>query len=498
MRHRGKTYLEIAAEVLTNYGKPLPIETIVKTAIEGGMLRASGRSPESAMRARLSSDLRQQGFRSRFQRVGPNRFALRDWELPEYVAPPFVKSLPSETVVCLPQSAIKALPPVFGATRRISSVRTLLRRRELLSYYPRMNAELRNDLRQLVAYALLRDRHGRILTYRRGHYSSAPSMLRGARCLGFGGHVLREDSESLFGVDDAGVLQAAYREIAEELRGTLPIRLDTVGMILDDSSPEGVRHLGFVIKGELPDSFIEEHSSRERAVNDLQLLTAADAWARFHEFEFWSQLVLRQFVKLPGVDPATIVRPRRRTTDADVIVVTGEIASGKSTFAALLRDNCGFGVVSTRACVAKLLGLPDFAGGDRAHFQQAAASLVSSDGGTQLLVDEIAETARRMTPPLVIDGVRQRRTVELLRQHYPRMVVIFIETARDLALRNYRAAAGRQVNLEEFRDARAHPVEHDVGDLKHEADAYIFNGGAPEEMLSVFQSWWFSYSGAKP
>lgn len=309
--------------------------------------------------------------------------------------------------------------------------------------------------------------------------------------------MLQTDADGLFGSDDAGVLQAAYREIAEELTGTLPNRLETVGIILDDSSPEGVRHLGFVIDGELPRSFAEEHSSRERAVNDLQLLSPTDAWQRFHEFEFWSQLVLREFVGAPTGVPATVVRPRRRTVEADVVVVTGEIASGKSTFAALLRDNCGFSVVSTRACVAALLGLPDFEGGDRAHFQQAAANLVSSDDGTRLLADEIVEAARRHAPPIVIDGVRQRRTIELLREQYPRMVVIFIDTARDLAVRNYRAAAGRLASLDEFRDARSHPVESDVSDLKHEADAYIFNGGEAPDMLSVFKSWWSSHPAGK-
>jgi len=346
---------------------------------------------------------------------------------------------------------------VFGITRDLTPYLQLLAQSDSLSFHPRPAAEVRNDLKQLVAYAVLRDQQGRLLTYRRGHYSSAPSMLRGARCLGFGGHVLEQDAHNLFGMSDGGLLQAAYREISEELAGTLPAKLDTVGVILDDSSPEGVRHIGFVIDGELPMNFVETHSSRERAVNDLQLLTPSDAWRRFHEFEFWSQLVLKAFFPLGERGSETVIRPHRRTVEGDVVLVTGEIGAGKTAFAELLRTGMGFSTVSTRACVARLLDLPDFEGGDRAHFQQEAAALVSSEEGTRLLAGEIASAAEPLGRPLVIDGVRQRQTVQFLRQHFSKLVVVFIDCGRDDAFRNFKVGTGRDASLSEFRDARAHP-----------------------------------------
>lgn len=497
MRHRGWTYIDIAAAMLRRHGRPLGIDEIVRFATDEGVLRSSGRSPESAMRARLSSELREHGFESIFQRVGPNRFALREWELPEHIAPPFRKSIPDETVVCVTQSAIDRAGRFFGLSREWSVFGTLLTERTALSYLPRPAAEIRNDLKQLVAYAVLRDTRGRVLTYRRGHYSSAPSMLRGARCLGFGGHVLEDDARNLFGQSDGGVLQAAYREIAEELTGTLPTRLEQTGVIVDDSSPDGVRHLGFVLDAELPAQFAEAHSSRERAVNDLQFMTPSDAWQRFHEFEFWSQLVLREFFRAERRSATTVVRPRRRTVDSDVIVVTGEIASGKSTFVDLLRSQLCFSAISTRTCVAQLLGLPDFERGDRAHFQQAAASLVSSPEGIRLLAEEIVRASAQLERPLVIDGVRQRQTIQLLREHFPNLVVLFIDCARDDAYRNFGIGTGRDAPLSEFRDVRSHPVEREVAELKHESDVYIFNGGLPADMLMAFQSWWASLAPAK-
>ena len=224
-----------------------------------------------------------------------------------------------------------------------------------------------------------------------------------------------------------------------------------------------------------------------RAVNDLRLLSPREAWHRFHEFEFWSQLVLKEFFPEHRVPTTTVVRPRRRTARGDVVLVTGEIGTGKTTFADLLCDRMGFASVSTRSCVARLMGEPDFGQGDRARFQQRAAELVSREEGVGRLADEIAAAVGRLPRPVVIDGVRHRQTVEALRQKYSNLVVMFIDCSRDDAFRNFRSVTDRNALLSEFRDARAHRVEADVASLKHDADAYIFNG-AIQERCSTYSN----------
>ena len=442
------------------------------------------------MRARLSSDVRAKGFESVFQRVGPNRFALRKWELPEYFAPPFKKALPRETVVCVPQEAVALSGCGLGIRRDWGSVRDVLSRGDTLTFQERRIAEEREDVRQLVVYAILRDCEGRVLTYRRGQYSSAPALIRGFRCLGFGGHVLREDVENLFGMDDSGMMHATYREVAEELDGTLVKNLEPVGVVCDDSSPEGVRHLGIVLEGELPRDFDEGRSSRERAVNDLRLMSPEQSWQRFHEFEFWSQLVLKELFSEHSVPMTTVVRPEHRPGGGDIVIVTGEIASGKTTFSNLLCERLGFGAVSTRACVAKVMAVTDFGQGDRTEFQQKAAELIAKDEGVERLADEIAGAAAKLSGRAVIDGVRHRRTVEAVRRRLGNVIVLFVDSARDDALRNYRMGTGREATVAEFRRARAHPVEEEVKTLRYEADAYIFNGGEPDAMLEVCRGWW--------
>ena len=497
VRHRGWKYIDIAAAVLRSQGRPLNAEEMVQIASADGLLHSAARFPASAMRARLSSDLRRKAFESVFQRVGPNRFALREWELPEYFAPPFRKRTPQETVVCVPQASVSTGQTQLGIAREWAGIRKFIAQRRGLTFETRSAAEERDDIRQLVVYAVLRDHGGRVLTYRRGQYSSAPALIRGSRCLGFGGHVLQEDAQNLFGIDDGGLLHAAYREIAEELDGILAKRLAPVGVICDDSSPEGLRHLGIVVEGELPRDFGEERSARERAISDLRLLRPAEAWQRFHEFEFWSQLVLKELFSDHSIPVRTVVRPRHRPATGELIVVTGEIATGKTTLSGLLSDHFGIGIISTRDCVARVIGLSDFEHGNRSEFQQRAAELMAEDGGVERLVDEIERAVLRLSGRAVVDGVRHRGTLQGLRGRLGNVVVMYVDCPRDDAFRNFRRATGREASIAEFRQARAHPVEEEVRALRHEADAYVFNGGEPREMLDVCRGWW-TWRASKP
>ena len=405
--------------------------------------------------------------------------------------------------MCIPRETIPSHAREFGIRRDWRTIRAVLARRHAITFRSRRLAEGRVDARQLVVYAVLRDRAGRLLSYRRGQYSSAPALIRGARCLGFGGHVLLEDADNLFGLEDAGIMRAAYREIAEELGGTVARNLSVVGAICDESSPEAIRHLGIVVEGRLPDDFAESRSSRERAVNDLRFLSPEEAWRRFHEFEFWSQLVLRERFPEGRVRLATVLRPRHPPGGGDVVVVTGEIATGKSTFSKLLSEDAGFRVVSTRDCVANVMGIADFGSGDRSEFQRKAAALIAADGGqrkaaaliaadggVERLVDEIEAAVRRLPGRAVVDGVRHKHTLAALRRRLQNVVIMFIDCARDDAFRYFRMATGRHASVAEFRRARAHRVEQEVVALRHEADAYIFNGGQPEAMLDVCRGWW--------
>lgn len=66
-----------AEEVLRETGRPLHYADITEIALEQGYLESAGATPQNTMRARLSSDVRDNP-ESRFERTAPGIFGLKD------------------------------------------------------------------------------------------------------------------------------------------------------------------------------------------------------------------------------------------------------------------------------------------------------------------------------------------------------------------------------------------------------------------------------------
>jgi restriction system protein len=64
--------------VLKEAGKPLHSTEISKLIIEAGLWKSDGKTPEATVSARLYSDIKSNGDKSPFVKVGPQTFALRD------------------------------------------------------------------------------------------------------------------------------------------------------------------------------------------------------------------------------------------------------------------------------------------------------------------------------------------------------------------------------------------------------------------------------------
>ena len=67
-----------AIQVLKEAGKPLHANEIAKLIIEAGLWKSDGKTPEATVSARLYSDIKSNGDKSPFVKVGPQTFALRD------------------------------------------------------------------------------------------------------------------------------------------------------------------------------------------------------------------------------------------------------------------------------------------------------------------------------------------------------------------------------------------------------------------------------------
>ena len=67
-----------AIQILKEAGKPLHATEIAKLIIEAGLWKSDGKTPEATVSARLYTDIKSNGDKSSFVKVGPQTFALRD------------------------------------------------------------------------------------------------------------------------------------------------------------------------------------------------------------------------------------------------------------------------------------------------------------------------------------------------------------------------------------------------------------------------------------
>ena len=77
------TFKEAIFKVLLESGKPLHFREITQRALARGWLTTEGRTPHATINAQLAVDIKTKGSLSKFKRVAPGIFALREWkELP--------------------------------------------------------------------------------------------------------------------------------------------------------------------------------------------------------------------------------------------------------------------------------------------------------------------------------------------------------------------------------------------------------------------------------
>jgi len=66
-----------ALDILKGAGRPLPAKAIAKQIMTAGLWQSGGKTPDATVRARLYFDIKSNGDKSPFVKVGPQTFALR-------------------------------------------------------------------------------------------------------------------------------------------------------------------------------------------------------------------------------------------------------------------------------------------------------------------------------------------------------------------------------------------------------------------------------------
>jgi len=519
-----QTYLRVAEQVLRDALSPLKAREIVERGMERGLFgdHSHGRTPEKSMQARLSMDILSRGTGSRFMRVARGRFSLRSRltdgksvdtanakpadHPQEYIAQRRVLRMPAEEVLCIPDASYRDVLTFQGIDTEVDRLLPPLLNRSNTIYVPRSEAEHRDDAKQFVTYVLVQCGQ-RLLQFQRSYLSRAAEFLRGAKCIGFGGHVTGDDADML-SIDDRGLVACARRELIEELRfpgdelqqsatntgaataGINPrtvrlfqsVPLEQLGILNDDSSEVGRRHVAVIYRAWLPDWSIAEHIEKgDSSIKSLTWLDIASDRVDLSEFEYWSQLCLRRFYP-SNVETKSVFRAIRaaRLSRTGTLVVSGRIGSGKSETASYLGGRLSVPVVKSSEVVQELMAAPPLHEIGRRRFQEMSHQFISAADGPARLATAIARKVEAIRPDrCIVDGIRHPATYEQLRKLLGNeTLLVYVHTPPDIAFDFYRTREeklGLNLTYRDFLALYDAPVESEISSLGRAADLYVYN-----------------------
>ena len=163
-----------------------------------------------------------------------------------------------------------------------------------------------------------------------------------------------------------------------------------------------------------------------------------------------------------------------------VVLISGPIASGKSTLGRLLADRFGYCVVSTRDLLAQQ-------GSDRRSFQAAGATLDYRTAGRWVrdrLVESQAQSPGQAS--FVVDSVRTLDQIRWVRKAYDGAVLHVHLTAKlEILSRRY----GFRFEGYNYEDVRDDPTERRIERLRETADLVIdTTGRSPDTVLGIVAS----------
>lgn len=485
-------FLVVAEKVLVSVRRSMSAREIVAFAMDHGLFsdNISGRTPHQTMKSKLSQEIRRYGEQSRFVRTAPGRFSLRTLVSSSsdvYEAPPQQKPSNNEQILAIPKYDFYQHVKFQGLNKRWKANYKRLLKASSCQWVDRMAAEQDDSYKQVLAYVAV-TRRGSVLCYKRGNYNRIEEYLRGSQCVGFGGHVSRADSMPLFPSADMGVSECVARELGEEL--AIPSRdirrlangegLSCVGMLNDDSSEVGRRHVAFVFRYEVSADPAWRNPTRgEKSITQLQWLNKRTSSIPIWEFEYWSQLVLRQFFpQLVATDQSYKIVRKRPFQPPHLLCLVGEVGSGKTKTKEILCSQHGYKEVNSGRVVAKLLGIPPVPETARERFQEEAWKFINSTSGPARLASYILDAAASLNHDRVlIDGVRQHATLEHLRggRCGSNIAVLYVFTPPDIAFSFYANRERQGISFEDYLAIRNAEVEREVPSMIGLADGVLYN-----------------------
>ncbi len=485
-------FLRVAEVLFNKYREPMSAKQLVDIAIEEKLFsdKLAGKTPHQTMKSKLSVDILTKGPHSKFVRTRPGRFFLRSLlEDPSkaYTAKPIRATPASETVLVFPSKWLDARGRFQGITRVWKRTLSSLLGNSTCTYLGRMEAEQNEDYKQILTYVMV-TRGSKILAFRRGTFNRVEDYLRGSTCIGFGGHVSELDRTLYNAATDQGVTDNARRELFEELN--LPMKdrsrvvvgkgLKVVGLLNDDSSSTGRKHFAVVFRYDATNDPAWQIPQRgEKSVTQLRWLSLRGVGEELRNFEYWSQLCLSEF--FPSAvkgQPSYRIRRRALLRPPHLLCVLGTLGSGKSVATDVLTKDFGYSEINSGQVVAEILGIPPVPRSSREVFQQKAWEFIRDAEGPARLAQAIWErVGAESNPRVLVDGIRQRATLEHLRRlaGTRRVGLLYVYTPPNMAYQFYRGRGDTGLSIQDFLRVSDFPVETEVRSMIGISDAILYN-----------------------
>lgn len=482
-------FLQVAKQLLESEKRPLTAKQLVNLALNRKIFsdKRAGKTPHQTMKSKLSVHIRNMAERSVFIRTKPGYFYLRHLiggSESIYDAPPLHPPRTTERVLVFPSAWLDSHDRFQGIRKAWRKTARALLSTSVCGYMARLEAEEDNNHKQILTYILV-SRRNKLLAFKRGTYNRVEDFLRGSDCVGFGGHVAQTD-RTLFNTDDLGLIDNAVRELSEEI--VLPNKdlkrlqsrkgLKIIGLLNDDSSSPGRRHLAFVLKYEVSNDPSWDRPVRgEKSITQLRWIKPASA--SLWDFEYWSQLCLREyFPKQVRTLPSYLIRHKKPLIPPHILCVLGRVGSGKSETTRVLKKDFGYKEVNSGEVLAKLLKIPAVTEANRNEFQDRAWKFIKEEHGPRTLAEAMWEEAQGLsTDKILIDGIRQKSTLEQLKKlaHPTPIGLLFVHTPPDISFKFYANRTASSTNIYDFLKVREAPVEQEVEDFIEISDAVLYN-----------------------
>lgn len=154
-------------------------------------------------------------------------------------------------------------------------------------FMPREEAERDTRYKQLIPYVILRFQDT-VFNYVRGKRSQETRLVE-KRSIGLGGHIDIYD-RNFFSSDLDLYLEAAKREVSEEVTVETAYEERIVALINDDSNNVGNVHFGIVHIWDLDEPIVQK---REGLITKAKFTSIDNLKRATNKLETWSQIVLR-------------------------------------------------------------------------------------------------------------------------------------------------------------------------------------------------------------